>query len=130
MTQRSRQRGLGLFGFIGVVGLVGFFALVTIKTIPLYLNEMKIKRSVNAVAMDPDNADKDNAYITERLQRRWDVEDAYMLEPRDVKIVKEKNGGKALKYDYDARVNLFYNIYLVVQFTGDYKMRGPSNIGP
>jgi hypothetical protein len=120
---RSRESGIGLFGFIVIMGLIGFFSLVTIKVIPLYLNEMKIKRAVHAVAIDPDNADKDNAYITERLQRRWDVEDAYMLEPRDVKIVKEKNGGRALKYDYDARVNLFYNIFVVIQFTGDEKMR-------
>jgi hypothetical protein len=126
MTLRNKQGGLGMFGFIVVIGLVGFFALVTIKGIPLYLNEMKIKRSVHAVAMDPENADKDNAYITERLQRRWDVEDAYMLEPRDVKIVKDKGGGRSLKYDYDARVNLFYNIFLVIQFTGDEKMRTVS----
>ncbi len=128
MTDLKRQRGVGLFGFIVIMALIGFFALVTVKTIPLYLNEMKIKRSVHAVAADPENADKDIPYIVERLQRRWDVEDAYMLEPRDVKVVKDKGGGRSLKYDYDARVNLFYNIYLVVQFTGNEKMRTPASL--
>ena len=41
-------------------------------------------------------------------------------------IVEDKAGGRWLKYDYDARVNLFYNIYLVVEFTGEEKMRAAT----
>jgi hypothetical protein len=125
---RSRQSGIGIFGFIVIMGLIGFFAILTIKMIPLYLNEMKVKRAVHAVAIDPDNADKDVAYITERLQRRWDVEDTRddLLLPKEVKVVKTKDGRRHLMYDYDAREKLFYNIFVVVQFTGDEPMRVPS----
>ena len=126
MTQRSSQAGLGLFGFITVVGLVGFFALVTIKTIPLYLNEMKIARAVHAVAIDPENAEGDIPYIWKRLQQRWDVEDITRLQVKEIKVVKTKDNRRALQYDYDAKVNLFYNVYLVVNFTGDEKMRVPT----
>jgi hypothetical protein len=126
---RSRQSGIGLFGFIVIMGLIGYFSLVTIKMIPLYLNEMKVKRAVHAVAIDPDNADKDVAYITERLQRRWDVEDTRddLIKPEAIKVVKMKDGRRHLKYDYDAREKLFYNIFVVVQFTGDEAMRVPSS---
>jgi len=124
---RSNQSGIGLFGFIALMGLIGFFALVTMKVLPLYLNEMKIAKAVHGVAIDPDNADRDNGYIWERLQRRWDVEDAHTLEPRQVQIVKEKDGRRAVKYDYDAKVNLFYNIYVVVNFKGNEPMRSVNN---
>lgn len=125
---RSRQSGIGLFGFIALMALIGFFAIVTVKMIPLYLNELKVKRSVHAVAIDPENSDKDNAYITERLQRRWDVEDARddLLLPKQIRIVKSKDGRRHLVYDYDAREKLFYNIYIVVNFTGDEPMRVAS----
>jgi len=123
---RSNQSGIGLFGFITLMALIGFFALVTMKTVPLYLNEMKIARAVHQVAIDPAMANQDPSEIQRFLQRRWDVEDATMLQPRDVKVVKMKDGRRALKYDYDARVNLFYNVYLVINFTGDEPMRVSS----
>lgn len=126
MTRIGTQRGIGLFGFIGLMGLIGFIALVTMKVVPLYLNEMKISRAVHQVSQDPDNADKDNAYIWERLQRRWDVEDAQILEPKQVLIAKQADG-KHMKYDYDARVNLFYNVYVVINFKTDEKMRAVTN---
>ncbi len=126
MTHIGRQRGIGMFGFIGLMGLIGFFALVTMKVVPLYLNEMKVAKAVHQVSQDPDNADKDNAYIWERLQRRWDVEDTKILEPKQVQIVKQGDG-KHMKYDYDARVNLFYNVYVVVNFKADEKMRAVTN---
>ena len=123
---RSNQAGIGLFGFIVLMGLIGFFALVTVKVVPLYLNEMKIARSVHAVAIDPQSADEDNGQVMYHLARRWDIEDPTMLDVKDVKIVKEKDGRRAIKYDYDARVNLFYNVYVVINFKGDEKMRVSS----
>ncbi len=126
MTGIGRQKGIGMFGFIGLMALIGFFALVTMKVVPLYLNEMKVAKAVHQVSQDPDNADKDNAYIWERLQRRWDVEDTKILEPKQVQITKQADG-KHMKYDYDARVNLFYNVYVVVNFKADERMRAVTN---
>ena len=128
MTRMTTQRGIGLFGFIGLMGLIGFFALVTMKVVPLYLNEMKIAKAVHQVAIDPDNAERDNAYLWERLQRRWDVEDAHTLEPKQVQIVKEKDGRRVMKYDYDSKVNLFYNVYVVINFTANEPMRSVNNL--
>jgi hypothetical protein len=118
-----RQRGIGMFGFIGLMGLIGFFALVTMKVVPLYLNQMKVSKSVHQVAQDPDNADKDPHWIYDRLERRWDVEDTKLIDSKEVKLVKLKDGRRALTYDYDARVNLFYNIYVVVNFKAEEPMR-------
>jgi hypothetical protein len=118
-----KQRGIGMFGFIGLVALIGFFALVTMKVLPLYLNQLKVSRAVHQVAQDPDNADKDPHWIYDRLQRRWDVEDTKILDVKDVHIGKLKDGRRALSYDYDARVNLFYNVYVVVNFKAEEPMR-------
>jgi hypothetical protein len=123
MNNRESQQGLGLVGFVFVFALIGFFAIVTAKTVPLYLNQMKIARAVHAVAIDPDHADKDVVYLRDRLQRRWDIEDIRMLEPRDIAVVPQKDGRRSLKYDYEARENLFYNIFIVIHFTGEEKLR-------
>ncbi|HZP13034.1 MAG TPA: DUF4845 domain-containing protein [Nevskiaceae bacterium] len=123
----GRQKGIGLFGFLALMFLIGFFALVTMKVLPLYLNQMKVSRAVHQVAQDPDNADKDQRYLYDRLQRRWDVEDTKILDVKDVNIVKLKDGRRALTYDYDARVNLFYNVYVVVNFKSEEPMRVVTN---
>jgi hypothetical protein len=122
-----RQHGIGLFGFIALMFLIGFIALVTMKVLPLYLNQMKIARAVNSVANDPEFSDKDAHFIYDRLQRRWDIEDTKILQVHDVALSKEKDNRRHLKYDYDARVNLFYNVYVVVNFKGDETMRAVTN---
>jgi hypothetical protein len=123
MTRRKDQRGLGFVGAVFIFGLIGFFAIITIKTAPLYLNEMKVKRAIHQTAVDPENANMEPFDLRRRLQRRWDVEDIVMLQPKDVAIEPMKDGRRAFVYDYEARTNLFYNIYLVIKFNGSESLR-------
>lgn len=123
MALRHKQRGVGLVGLFFLFGMIAFVGTVAVKCLPLYLNQMKVARSVHAVAVDPENANHDTQTLRNRLQRRWDIEDTKMLEPRDVKVEQRKDGTRALVYDYEARVNLFYNIFIVIQFKGSEALR-------
>ena len=123
MTRGKDQRGLGLVGAVFIFGLIGFFAIVAAKTLPLYLNQMKVARAIHQTAEDPENTNMDAVALRHRLQRRWDVEDITMLEPKEVGVEQLKDGRRALIYDYEARVNLFYNIYIVIQFKGSEPLR-------
>lgn len=122
MRTPASQRGLGWFGMLFVLGTVAFLAIVTIKVGPLYMNQMTVERIVKRVAGDPSMANADPAQIRESLQRGWDVDYVDQLEPRDIKI-KRTQSGRMLSYEYEARVNLFYNIYVVVLFEGEEPMR-------
>ncbi len=75
MQMRSRQRGLGWFGLLLVLGLIAFFAIVGVKCLPIYLNQMKIASSVKKVASDPSNARAEVSELRNDLQRYWDIED-------------------------------------------------------
>lgn len=122
MRRSASQRGLGVLGFLFVLGTIGFLAIVTIKVGPLYMNQMTVERIVKRVAGDPSMANAEPGKIREALQRGWDVDYVDQLEPRDIKI-KRTQGGRVLSYEYEARVNLFYNIYVVVLFEGEEPMR-------
>lgn len=117
----AHQAGLGLVGAVFVFGLIAFVAVVTIKTLPLYLNQMKLARAVQGVALDPELAGADAGALRERLQRRWDIEDIQTVTPNDVKV-RRSEAGRSLVYDYEARTHLFYNAYLVLHFTGDVQL--------
>ena len=114
----AMQSGLGLVGAVFIFGMIAFVAVVTIKTLPLYLNQMKLARAVNGIALDPELAGAEAGVLRERLQRRWDIEDIQTVTPQDVKVRRDE-AGRALVYDYEARTHLFYNVYLVLHFSDD-----------
>jgi hypothetical protein len=118
MLTRSRQRGLGWFGLLFVLGVIAFTAIVVVKVLPIYLNQMKIASSVSKVATDPENGRSELHELRKSLQRFWDIEDINYLEPRDIKV-KRTSSGRFLSYEYEARERLFYNISIVIDFHDD-----------
>jgi hypothetical protein len=126
MRMPAKQRGLGWFGMLFVFATIAFVAIVVIKVGPLYLNQMTVERIVKRVADDPDMANAEPQTIRDALQRGWDVDYVDQLDPKDVKI-KRTERGRTLSYDYEARVNLFYNVYVVIQSEGEEPMRKSAN---
>lgn len=121
----GRQRGLGWFGLLFVFGTIAFFAIIVIKVGPLYLNHMTVVRVVKSVADNPDYASAPPQEIRSTLERRWDIDYIKQIDDRDVKIKRGKSG-RLLSYDYEARVNLFYNVFVVIHFKGDHPMKPGS----
>ena len=128
MRNRQRQLGLGLWGLLFVLAIGGFAALVLIKCVPIYLNEMAVARAVHDVASKNTASDGevDVNEIHNALQRRWDVDYINRIEPKEIKVVRDEHGLK-LSYDYEAREHLFYNIYIVIHFAEDVPIR--SSVG-
>jgi hypothetical protein len=115
--------GLGWFGLSYILGTLAFFLIVGIKCAPVYLNQMKIKRDVHRVATDPENAGLDAGGVRRALSRFWDIDSIDYLGFADVKLAKTQRG-KALTYDYEVLVPLFYNIDLHWEFTAEEPMAG------
>ena len=121
---RQAQRGMSFWSLLVVLAVIAFFAIVGVKVIPLYLNQLKVTKAVHGVAdeLTVDPANIDPYTLQNALQRRWDIEDVQDLSPKEVKLVRTENGPK-LAYDYEARVRLFYNIYVVVDFKDQVSFR-------
>lgn len=112
-----RQRGLGMWGWIVVLGLIAFFAVVGIKTIPVYLNHAQVLKALNGVAREG-QGDAVSA-LRSGMQRRWDIDYIQHVEPRDIKVVRTPGGGRAFAYDYFVEKHLFYNVYITLYFRGE-----------
>lgn len=123
MQLPSRQRGLGLWGWLFVLGMLGIIGMVTLQLIPMYLNEMAIQKVVTTVANETGSASLPPAELRRALQTRWDVDDITSLETKDIKIVK-MGAGRAMSYEYERRAPLFYNISIVVQFQKTVPLKG------
>lgn len=122
----KRQRGMGWFGMLFLFGTIAFFAIIVVKVGPLYMNHLTVVRVVKNVADSPETANADPTSIRRALERRWDVDYISQIDDKDIKI-KRSDKGRTLSYDYEARVNLFYNVFVVVHFKGDHVMKGSTN---
>lgn len=118
----KRQRGLGWFGMLFLFGTIAFFAVIAIKVGPMYMNHGTVLRIVKGVADNPDYANASPQEIRSTLERRWDVDYVQHLDDKDVKI-KRGPKGRMLSYDYEAKVNLFYNVWVVLKFKDDHPMK-------
>lgn len=105
-----------VWGLIVVMALVAFAALLVMRAVPVYLNEMKVGNALEKVATDPEMSDAGGREIYSALQRYWDIERISHLDPRDVRIVRVQGTGRVMEYDYEARVSLIANIDLVFYF--------------
>jgi len=125
MKTMRGQRGLGIFGLIFLLALIGFVALVVIKCMPLYLNQMTIARDLNEVAkqVSSSGSEIDVTDVRRDIERRWDIDYINQLEPKDIKV-GNTDKGMAISYDYEARAHLFYNISIVIHFAEDIPLRG------
>jgi len=127
MRTLKRQQGLGWFGLLIMLMLAVFFATLAFHMMPLYLNEMSIKRAVKAVAADPGMAEATPRSIKFALEHYWDIDDIDIIRPEDVAVVATDDG-RALSYDYEASTKLFYNISVVIEFSDQVPMRHATNV--
>lgn len=110
-----------MWGWIYVLATAGFMILVGMQAVPVYTSEMAIQKVVKAAATDSSSGSLSELHKS--LQTRWDVEGITTLDAKDVKIVP--NGqGKALAYEYDAKVPLFANATLLLHFAHKFPMSG------
>ncbi len=119
MQSRHRQQGFMKLFFI--FGSIAFVAVVGLKLFPLYTNQLKVARVVKSAASE---GSIDPVQVRNSLQRRWDIDDITIITPKDILIERDGNGGGALKYDYEARTHLFYNVDLVLHFEGREPVKG------
>ncbi len=118
------QRGLGIFGLIFLLALIGFVALVVIKCTPLYLNQMTLARDLREVARQVNTSGSDVSIpeLQRDIEKRFDIDYINQVEAKDIKV-GNTDKGLVMSYDYEARVSLFYNIFIVIHFADEIPLR-------
>jgi len=113
-----------MFGFIFMLALIGFVALVTIKVVPLYLNQMTLKRDLNEVAtqVNSSGSEIDIGELRRDVEKRFDIDYITQIEAKDIKVERTEQG-MTMGYDYEARANLFANVFVVIHFKESIPLR-------
>ncbi|HHJ14965.1 MAG TPA: DUF4845 domain-containing protein [Gammaproteobacteria bacterium] len=116
MMTRRGQRGMTAIGWLLVLGLIAFFALLTLRLVPVYLEYTKVISVLESVAGQADIGQRSRGEIIKLIRRRFDVNDVRKVDPRQVKIKKDRDGMK-LSIRYERREHLMGNIDIVATFS-------------
>jgi len=119
---RGRQRGMTFIGLLCIVALVGTIGYAGLRLVPLYLNYMKVARSMDAAAADAKGENPDPGTLRTSLERHWEIEDITGVDYKDVEVVKDA-GGVSLHVAYDDSAPYIANVSLAVHFDKTVKIR-------
>ena len=121
-AMQGRQRGMTFIGLLCILALVGTIGYAGLRLVPLYLNYMKVARSMDATAADAKGENPDPGALRNSLERHWEIEDITGVDYKDVEVVKDA-GGIALHVAYDDSAPYIANVSLAVHFDKTVKVR-------
>ena len=117
-----RQRGMTFIGLLCILALLGLIGYAGLRLVPLYLNYMKVARSMDATASELKSDNPDPGAIRRSLEKHWQIEDISSVEAKEVEIVKNE-GGVSLHVSYDDAAPYIDNVSLSVHFDKSVKMQ-------
>jgi hypothetical protein len=119
---RKHQHGMTFIGLLCILALVGVILYAGIRLAPLYLNYMKIARTLEAVATEVKGDNPDPQLIRGLIDRHFNIEDPSSITAKDVEITKSEDGIE-MHVAYDDSVPYVANVSLAVHFEKTVKVR-------
>ena len=112
---RSSQRGMTLLSFLVTIAVAIVLGTLALRLLPAYLNNYKIKSSLEALQSQPEWASRSREDIIGSLQKHWDVDSVDDVTARDIAITREGRNTR-VRVAYDVTRPFFRNIDLVIHF--------------
>ena len=124
MKQSVRQRQLGMtfIGLLCILVLVGAIGYAGVRLVPVYLNYMKLARTMESAASEFKGETGSLDGVRKSLDRHWAIEDITAVDQKDIEITKDDNGLK-LHVAYDDAVPYIANVSLSVHFDKTVKVQ-------
>ena len=113
---RSKQTGITLIGWVILLAPVAVCIYMGIRLAPVYLNYMKVVRTLENVKSEFKGSDAGSASaIRSAVQKHFDIESVDYPEVKDIKITRD---GKSwvINAAYDDQAPLFSNMFILVTF--------------
>ena len=115
-SMRYRQRGLSLFSFLIVFIVVGFFILTALKVIPVYLDHIKAKASLEGLKNEPNIAQKSPDEIKRMLEKRWEINSIDEISTSENVTIEKRGGEITIKVAYEVEKPLIANMSILIKF--------------
>jgi hypothetical protein len=112
---RHRQQGITFIGLLLILSLVGVIGYGGIRLVPVYLNFIKVSRTMEQVAKEFKGENPDPVRIRVSLERHWTIEDISEINAKDIEVKKDGES-VVLHAGYDHTVPYLGNVSLTASF--------------
>lgn len=119
MKPSRRQRGMTFWMLLFVLVVLGTVFLFGLKLFPIYLESFKINQIIKTVAQEPGIGNLSKREITEKLVKRFDIDDVRRITERTFReyVDVDKRGDRiSIAVAYRAETHLVGNLYMVAEF--------------
>jgi len=121
MNRWHHQKGMTAIGWLLVLGLIAFFTLITLRLVPAYMEFAKVTSVLESLQNEPGITRKTKGEILALIGKRFDVNDVYQVDAKQVKVTKEK-GVLKMSIDYERREHLVGNVDVVTTFNKEVEV--------
>ena|ERR1700676_3975694 len=122
-SMRQPQLGMTFLGILCILALVGVIAYAGIRLVPVYLNYMKVARTMEIAATEFKGENPDLGALRRSLEHHWIIEDPSAVDFKEIEITKNENGGVSMHLAYDDSVPYIANVSLSVHFDKTVKVQ-------
>jgi hypothetical protein len=122
LTRRDRQTGMTFIGMLFILSMLGMFLYAGVRLLPIYLNYLKVARSMEAAAAEFKSENADQGAVRLSLEKHWQIEDISGVEAKEVEVTKDDTG-MALHVAYDDAAPYIQNVSLSVHFDKTVKVQ-------
>ncbi len=119
---RRPQQGMTFIGLMFILVFVGAVGYGVVRLIPVYLNYMKLVRTMESAVTESKGEGASIDAIRNTIGRHWDIEDITGVDQKDIEITRD-DSGLTLHVAYDDSVPYIANISLSVHFDKTVKVQ-------
>ena len=95
--------------------IIGVMAWVSLKIIPLYMDNSTIRATIKPLAHDRSLADSSYDEIVFLIKKRLNINSVRWVTSDDIEFVEEENYTQ-VRIDYEKRIKMISNIDLILTF--------------
>jgi len=113
MRSLQQQKGVTTIGWLIILALIGFFVLLTLRMAPVYMEYYKVASTLNT--MEKESGFSNPQEIRRMAENRFEISYVSVISNKDL-IIKPFGQNYLVRADYEERVHLFFNVYVVMVF--------------
>lgn len=116
MRLKKNQSGLTFISWLIILAIGGFFVLLTLKLVPIYLENQSVKSVVQSLNQDPLVRKQSAQGVRKIIQKRLKINSVYDFPKEYIKIKKSKNK-LIVDITYDRIEPIVANVSVMVSFS-------------
>lgn len=116
---KKLQQGMSFYAICIVLVIAVFFGMIFAKVGPIFLDNATLTGSVTKI-LESDLEGVGKGALSERISRAMTIDNVSSEASRAL-VIQKQDGRFVVTAEYEVRVNMFYNIDVVVSFDEEYR---------